>query len=181
MEKEDLLTNAKYIEFHEYHAPVYNINVGYVDKQINGDYYEYHTKNEEEKNSECEPHKKTGPKNKYLFIKNGKDTEENVLIKRNECERFCKYLTEHRLKSRRLTSSKDDLINSVVVCFWNKWRDMNFVAEKPSGYAIFRFLNEDCEMSTDVEGKSYANMIVRMINNKVFDIDTYKKVSEYFR
>ena len=59
---EDNKSNAKMhdeMHLHNHYAPTYNINIGYVAKQINGDYYENNYNNEEKEGIKHKAVKKT--------------------------------------------------------------------------------------------------------------------------
>lgn len=121
-----------------------------------------------------------GQKAQYLFIKDGDPTVENTQVRERETRRFLRCLSEHDLKSRKLTCKKDDFLNDVVTCFIIEWRDKGLIAREPSGGAIFRFLTEECHLKTDVEESSYSNKIKERLQNKDYSIQTLKMVKKYF-
>lgn len=120
-----------------------------------------------------------GQKKQYLFT-DGDPTVENTQARERETRRFLRYLSEHKLMSRSLTCKKDDSLNDVVTCFIIEWRDKGWVADEPSGGAIFRFLTEECHLQTDVTEESYSNKIKERLQDKDYSIQTLKKVKEYF-
>lgn len=182
MDKDKILKDASHVEFHDHHAPVYNISIGYVDKQINGDYYEFHHADGSIAEVEKVKEKKSvGPKKKYLFIKDGNEHIEDSAVMRREKDKFMKYLSKHNLSSRPLTSAKDDTLTSVFVCFWKCWCDNNLVASSPTGPAIFRFLTEECSLKTEVTQKAFSNVVVSVLKAGSFSVQTYRDVSAYLK
>lgn len=182
MDKDELLKEAKHVEYHEHQAPVYNINIGYVAKQINGDYYEVHHGDGTVEESEIPAVvKKSGSKKRLLFVNVGNVNEENIQVKEVEKERFIAYLTKHKLKSRTLTSSTKDTVNDVIVCFIKEWADRKLIPQEPSAAAISRFLTDECGLKMEVESKTYSNMLGRMIKNKEYTAETHRSVREHFK
>lgn len=120
-----------------------------------------------------------GQQKQYLFI-DGKSTVENVQVKNEEKQRFMRYLSEHNLKSRKLTCVKADTLNDVVTCFVIKWQDKDLTSREPSGGAVYRFLTEDCLLQTEVEEQSYSNEIKERLRNKDYTVETMRKVNKYF-
>ena len=123
--------------------------------------------------------RKRGQKTQYLFT-DGDPTVENTKVKNRERDRFLRYLSEHKLTSRSLTCKKDDLLNDVVTCFIKEWRDRGWIADKPSGGAIFRFLKEECGLDTYVTESSYSNEIKERLKNDYFSFKILKMVKEMF-
>ena len=107
-----------------------------------------------------------GPRKQFLFI-DGKPTVENVAVRQREKERFCRYLSDHKLGSRLLTCLKQDTLNKVVICFLKEWREREWIAEKPSGVAVFRFLPEVCELQSEVTPTSYSNKVTQWLKQPV--------------
>ena len=135
-----------------------------------------------DKQAEESPNGRTsqrGPRKQCLFT-GGKQTEEDGKVKNEEKQRFMRYLSEHNLKSRKLTCVKTDTLNDVVTCFVIRWRDMGLTAKEPSGGAIFRFLTEECNLQTEVAEQSYSNEIKERLRNKDFTVGTMQRVNQYF-
>lgn len=107
-----------------------------------------------------------GPRKHFLFI-DGKPTVENVAVRQREAERFCRYLSDHKSRSRVLTCLKDDMLNKVVTCFLKEWREREWIAEKPSGVAVFRFLTEVCGLKSEVTPTSYSNKVTQWLKQPV--------------
>lgn len=122
-----------------------------------------------------------GPRKRVLF--EDKEThKENTAVKNREKERFVHYLSEHRLKSRQLVCTKDDTLNQTVVCFLKLWIEHGIIGEHPSGAAVFRFLTEECGITSSVTERSYGNeMSERLKNIKTeYDTETLRKVKKCF-
>lgn len=120
-----------------------------------------------------------GPRKQFLFI-DGKPTVENVAVRQREKERFCRYLSDHKLGSRLLTCLKQDTLNKVVICFLKEWREREWIAEKPSGVAVFRFLTEVCELQSELHPSSYGNKISKWLEQPV-DVTIKLDVRECFK
>ena len=138
---------------------------------------------EEEKQPSAEEEASTpsprGPRKQFLFI-DGKPTVENVAVRQREKERFCRYLSDHKLGSRLLTCLKQDTLNKVVICFLKEWREREWIAEKPSGVAVFRFLTEVCELQSELHPSSYGNKISNWLEQPV-DVTIKLDVRECFK
>lgn len=107
-----------------------------------------------------------GPRKKSLFSKDGRDTNEDSMVRNREKERLCAYLSKHCLKNRKLVCTKEDTLNKTIVCFLLKWMERGLIAENPSGGAVFRFLTEDCGMVSEVQEKAYSNRIKEWIKDR---------------
>ena len=175
------------LHLHEHIAPIYNINIGYVDKQINGDYYEYGhgrvDKDEAQKNHEAqkedEKQKPCGRK-KALFANNQSQYTENLEVKKREAQRLRDFLLKHKLSNAKLSTQRDRL-NMIIVAFLRRWRDSRLIAKEISGAAVFRFLTEDVKLFTDVEQRSYANKITTMVDSLDVNVEVEKLVAVAFK
>ena len=114
-----------------------------------------------------------GARWQFLFV-GEKATEENVDVKNREKKRFLRWLSDHKMSSRRLVAGKDDGLNKVVVSFLKLWRERRLVAENPSGGAVFRFLTDDCGLKTDVTEASYSNKVKEWMRGNNYDVATYQ-------
>ena len=175
------------LHLHEHNAPIYNINIGYVDKQINGDYYEYGhgrvDKDEAQKNHEAqkedEKQKPCGRK-KALFANNQSQYTENLGVKKREAQRLRDFLQKHKLSNAKLSTQRDRL-NMIIVAFLHRWRDSRLIGKEISGAAVFRFLTEDVKLFTDVEQRSYANKITTMVDSLDVNVELEKLVAVAFK
>ena len=175
------------MHLHEHNAPIYNINIGYVDKQINGDYYEYGHgcvyKGEAQKNHEAqkedEKQKPCGRK-KTLFVNNQSQYTENLGVKKREAQRLRDFLQKHKLSNAKLSTQRDRL-NMIIVAFLRRWRDSRLIGKEISGAAVFRFLTEDVKLFTDVEQRSYANKITTMVDSLDVNVEVEKLVAVAFK
>ena len=175
------------LHLHEHIAPIYNINIGYVDKQINGDYYEYGhgrvDKDEAQKNHEAqkedEKQKPCGRK-KALFANNQSQYTENLEVKKREALRLRDFLQKHKLSNTKLSTQRDRL-NMIIVAFLRRWRDSRLIGKEISGAAVFRFLTEDVKLFTDVEQRSYANKITTMVDSLDVNVEVEKLVADAFK
>ena len=175
------------LHLHEHNAPIYNINIGYVDKQINGDYYEYGhgrvDKDEAQKNHEAqkedEKQKPCGRK-KALFANNQSQYTENLGVKKREAQRLRDFLQKHKLSNAKLSTQRDRL-NMIIVAFLRRWRDSRLIGKEISGAAVFRFLTEDVKLFTDVEQRSYANKITTMVDSLDVNVEVEKLVAVAFK
>ena len=120
-----------------------------------------------------------GPRKQFLFI-DGRATVENVSVRNREKDRFLRYLSDHKMGSRRLVAVKGDGLNKVVVCFLRLWREKGLTAKQPSGGAVFRFPTEDCGLKTDVTEASYSNKIKEWLRRNDYDVTTYQGVKTCF-
>ena len=120
-----------------------------------------------------------GQQKQYLFT-GSKPTEENGEVRDMEKHRFMRYLSDHKLGSRRLTCQTGDTLNDVVTCFAIEWQARGLTAEPPSGRAIFRFLTEECGLQSEVTELSYANKIKHRLRSKEYTVETQKEVNLYF-
>lgn len=130
---------------------------------------------------EKEPATARGPRKRVLF-EDADTHKENTAVKNREKDRFLHYLSEHRLKSRLLVCAKDDTLNQTVVCFLKLWIEHGIIGEHPSGAAVFRFLTQDCGITSSVTERSYGNkMSERLKNIKTeYDTVTFLKVKKCF-
>lgn len=122
-----------------------------------------------------------GPR-KHALFENPDTHQEDVAVKNRERQRLCDYLSLHRLKSRQLVCAKGDTLNKTVVCFLKVWLEKGTISESPSGGAVFRFLTEDCELSTSVTERSYANEIKERLKEikTGYDTEIYLMVKKCF-
>ena len=179
------------LHLHEHNAPIYNINIGYVDKQINGDYYEYgHGRVDKDEVHKPESHKPEAQKEdekqkpcgrkKALFANNQSQHTENLEAKKREALRLRDFLQKHKLSNTKLSTQRDRL-NMIIVAFLRRWRDSRLVGKEISGAAVFRFLTEDVKLFTDVEQRSYANKITTMVDSLDVNVEVEKLVAVAFK
>lgn len=184
------------LHLHEHNAPIYNINIGYVDKQINGDYYEYgHGRVDKDEVHKPESHKpeghkpeaqkedekqKPGGRKKALFANNQSQYTENLEVKKREALRLRDFLQKHKLSNAKLSTQRDRL-NLIIVAFLRRWRDSRLIGKEISGAAVFRFLTEDVKLVTDVEQRSYANKITTMVDSLDVNVEVEKQIAEAFK
>ena len=165
---------------------VSNVEAGGIGIQVvNGK--EYLDKKEER---EQETKRKPGPHKEVLFIEgdpswkeNGKQRRssiENKAVCRQEKARLMQYLAAHKLTCRELNCTLSDALNKVILCFVITWCDLELTDNPPSGRAIFRFLTQECNMKTGTTEKSYANKICEWMKKKEYDVETMRKVKQYF-
>lgn len=182
MDKEDLKKNAQHVEYHEHNAPVYNIPVGYVDKMINGNYYENHyadgTTNEGEEKKGAE--KPLGQPKKNLFIAKDSANEEDVAATKREAERLKNYLKSHHLTGKKLTTRQGDTLNEIVVAFLKRWKDNELIGEQIPGAAVFRFLTEDVGIESEVSCESYAAKVKSFVSNTDVSIQREIEIGKCF-
>lgn len=114
-----------------------------------------------------------GPPKKKLFP--------DKMTANREKERFRHYLSDHKMGNRSLTCQKDDTLNDIVTCFLIKWADLGHVKPEPSGYSVFRFLTEECGLTSGVEEKSYGNEIRERLREKNYTPETWRNVSACFQ
>lgn len=120
-----------------------------------------------------------GPHKQFLFTTE-KSTVENVIVRKTEKERFMRFLSDHNMGNSKLDTYKNSRLNLVVVCFLKIWHEKDLVSKSPSGGAIFRFLTEDCNLSTLVTKDSYANKIKKWIDDNDYDMNIYIDVRKCF-
>ena len=179
------------LHLHEHNAPIYNINIGYVDKQINGDYYEYgHGRVDKDEAHKPEAHKPEAQKEdekqkpcgrkKALFANNQSQYTENLEVKKREAQRLRDFLQKHKMSNSKLSTQRDRL-NMIIVAFLRKWRDSRLIGKEISGAAVFRFLTEDVKLFTDVEQRSYANKITTMVDSLNVNVEVEKQIAEAFK
>ena len=179
------------LHLHEHNAPIYNINIGYVDKQINGDYYEYgHGRVDKDESHKPESHKPEAQKEdekqkpcgrkKALFANNQSQYTENLGVKKREALRLRDFLQKHKLSNSNLSTQRDRL-NMIIVAFLRRWRDSRLIGKEISGAAVFRFLTEDVKLVTDVEQRSYANKITTMVDSLNVNVEVEKQVAVAFK
>lgn len=170
------------IHHHEHNAPTYTINIGYVDKQINGDYYEnhYHNSSSEQEQIELHDAKPKGQPKKSLFISVGTTNTEDTAIKRREANRLKEYVKAHHLSGRKLSTRKDDGLNEVIVAFLKRWKDSHLIGEQLPGSAVFRFLTEDVGLESEVSCASYAAKVKTFVANIDVSVQTDKEVGKIF-
>lgn len=171
------------IHLHEHNAPTYNISIGYVDKQINGDYYEFNypdgTKVEGEVKTTSA--KTLGQPKKALFITAGTANEENIAVKKREAERMKEYVKAHHLSGKKLNTRKDDILNEIIVAFLKRWKDSKLIGEQLPGSAVFRFLTEDVGFESEVSCESFAAKVKTFVANIDVSVQTNKEVGKLFK
>ena len=132
-----------------------------------------------------------GPRKQFLFIegdasweKEGKRrniTKENTVVSHRERDRLQKYLKEHNMSSRPLTTEKNDTLNSIVASFLIVWRDNGWISKNFSGSAVHRFLHDECGIRTEVNEQSYANKITKWVKDKSYSSEILAEVEEYMK
>lgn len=166
------------IEFHQHLAPVYNINIGHVEKQINGNYYEYHGSAKEEAESEK---RGRGGREKKLFADAASPEEEDVVTRKREAERMKIYLTKHHLATRPLTTQRGDSLTEVVVVFVRQWQRLSLVSTPLSGAALVRFLTTDVGLKCGTTPKCLANKIVSIVKSEETSAAVERAVANTFK
>ena len=141
--------------------------------------------------AEAHPSFPRGPRKQYLFIegdasweKEGKRrniTKENTVVSHRERDRLQKYLKEHNMSSRPLTTEKNDTLNSIVASFLIVWRDNGWISKNFSGSAAHRFLHDECGIRTEVNEQSYANKITKWVKDKSYSSEILAEVEEYIK
>lgn len=131
-----------------------------------------------------------GPRKQFLFIegdasweKEGKrrsPSKENKVVRRNERDRFLKYLKAHCLSNRELTCTQGDTLNNVVASFLVEWQHRGLIAEDFAGPAVWRFLTEECEMKSTVTAKAYGKEIKEWVRGNLFQKETLRMIKSYF-
>lgn len=131
-----------------------------------------------------------GPRKQFLFIegdasweekgKQRNPSKENTVVRRREQDRFMKYLREHNLSSRELTTTQGDTLNDVVACFLVEWQRRGLVAKDFAGPAVWRFLKEECEMKSSVTAKAYGKEIKEWVDGKKFTEVMRRQVNKLF-
>lgn len=180
MKKEQPSTHE--VHLHEHNAPTYNINIGYVDKQINGDYYEFvypdGTKLENDVKSVSD--KPLGQPKKSLFISAGTTNKEDIKVKKREANRLKEFVKAHHLSGRKLSTRKDDKLNEIIVAFLKRWKDSNLIGEQIPGSAVFRFLTEEVGLESEVSCESYAAKVKTFVANIDVSVQTDKEIGKLF-
>lgn len=121
-----------------------------------------------------------GPKNKFLFWLNGNEHEENVGVRNREKERFQRYLAEHKMGGKSITTTQGDTMNDIIICFIIQWKEAALISKQPSGNSIFRFLTIECGLKTSVTEKAFANKIRLWLKDKQYSIETLRSVQKSF-
>lgn len=185
MKKTTDKTTPQELHLHEHNAPTYNINIGYVDKMINGEYHEYNYGDgktvTEEKDGPSDSRKQVSGRKKVLFCKNNNQYEEDIEAKKKEAQRLKDFLKAHKLSGNKLNTQQKDTLNKYIVEFLRRWQTNKLVGEKIPGTAVFRFLTEDVGLGKDVEEVAYGSKITKMVANLEVSVETQKKVKEAFK
>lgn len=144
----------------------------------------------EKEEREQETKRKPGPPKEVLFIEgdpswkeNGKQRRssiENKVVCRQEKTRFMQYLAAHKLTNRELNCIASDTLNKVIVCFVIIWSDQGLTETSPSGRAIFRFLTQECNISTETTEASYANKVNGWLKEEKYDVGIMRNVKQCF-
>lgn len=144
----------------------------------------------EKKEREQKSKRKPGPPKEVLFIegdpswkekgKRRRNSIENKAVCRQEKTRFMQYLAAHKLTSRELNCIASDTLNKVIVCFVIIWSDQGLTETSPSGRAIFRFLTQECNISTKTTEASYANKVNGWLKEQKYDVEIMRKVKQCF-
>ena len=116
--------------------------------------------------------KKSGRKPAALFVDNA--------TKESERQRLINYLIQHKMSGRQLASDKNNTLNDIITCFIKEWNERRLLAENFSASAIFRFLTEDCKLSSSVTETSYANKIGERIKNNDYNPSTLSSIRKTF-
>lgn len=118
------------------------------------------------------PAKKSGRKPANLFVDDA--------TKDRERKRLLDYLSQHKMSARKLASYKSNKLNDIITCFIKEWNERRLLAEKFSNRAIFRFLTEDCKLSSSVTETSFGNKIGERIKNNDYNPSTLSDVRKTF-
>ena len=131
------------------------------------------------------------PRQHYLFIegdsswkeqgKRRNPYRENEPVRRRERDRLLRYLSLHKMGSRSLTTQQGDTLNSIVASFLVVWRRNGWIAKDFSGRAAWRFLHDDCGISSETTQQSYANKIKEWVDGKKYSIETLADVEDFVR
>lgn len=173
----ELDNDTRHIELHQHLAPVYNINIGHVEKQINGNYYEYHGSAKEEADSP----KRSGSRERKLFVDASSPGEEDMETRKREAERMKSYLTKHHMATRSLTTQRGDSLTEVIVVFVRQWQRLSLVSIPLSGAALVRFLTTDVGLKCETTPKSLANKIVNMVMLEEISVEVERAVLKTFK
>lgn len=106
---------------------------------------------------------------------------ENEPVRRRERDRLLRYLSLHKMGSRSLTTQQGDTLNSIVASFLVVWRRNGWIAKDFSGRAAWRFLHDDCGISSEPTQQSYANKIKEWVDGKKYSIETLADVEDFVR
>lgn len=157
----------------EYHAPVYNINIGYVAKQINGVYCENHyhlspdgTPEPQGKTSGVESHESVVQKTlKPLFALKDRPAKEDREVREREAKRMARFVEGQGLGETKLSTSKSNRLTEVVVAFVRYWQKNHLISQKPSASSLLAFLRDDVGLKTDVTEKTFVNHFPDILNS----------------
>lgn len=170
---------------------VSNVETGGIGIQIVNGKDEQKPEEEQEASSKDEekPHPR-GPRKQYLFIEGDASWEEegklrspskeNTVARRNERDRFKKYISNHKLGNRKLTCTNGDTINDIVACFLVVWQQRGYISVDFAGPSVWRFLHEECGFETTVSDKAYGKEIKEWVTKKRYKSETLREVRMYF-
>lgn len=105
--------------------------------------------------------KKGGRKPEELFI-DGK-TQEHADI-------FVRFLRNHNRSSEEIDTSRKNFVNRAFVSFYHQWGKKGIVPKQPNGNACYRFLKNQCNLSFQVDIKTYGTFIKNLINDEKVDL-----------
>lgn len=127
---------------------------------------------------ESSPKGKRGPKEVNLFV--NENDKDGVSREKEERNRFKSYISGHKLGSRKLSSSKDDVLLKTIVCFFMQWKKRGYVNPDAGGMAIVRFITEKCDIDHSVDRVSIANKLGLLLSTQEYDKEIMGDVSGYF-
>lgn len=172
----ELENDPHHIELHQHLAPVYNINIAHVEKQINGNYYEYHGSAKEENDTT-----KNSASKMNFFVNAKLAGEEDMETRKREAARMKKYLVKHHMMERPLTTKQGDSLTEIVVAFVRQWQQRGFVSTPLSGTALVRFLTTDVGLKCGVTIKCLANKIVSFVKSEETSVEIERAVEKTFK
>lgn len=132
-----------------------------------------------------------GPRKQYLFIegdasweeqgKQRNPSKENAVVRRNERDRFKKYISNHKLGNRELTCTQGDTLNDTVACFLVEWQRRGLIAQDFAGTAVWRFLTEECGIKSTVTAKAYGKEIKEWVAKKQYSATNWAQIEDFMK
>ena len=113
----------------------------------------------------------------FQFQENGKNEE----MTERKAKEFIDFLKIHHWSSKKLDTKKDSCINQAFLAFFDRWQKEGLIVKSFSnGRAVFRFLNEDCGISTDVTKETFANAMRLWLQDNMANEEMILRVDDFY-
>lgn len=103
-------------------------------------------------------------------------------LRAQEAKRVKQFLTDNLYLGIKWNTSKENVVQKMVVCFYKKWKELGFLgeAQHPSPSAVVNFFMKECGIQTDGATEATLKCHIRPWTETEIDEEMNKKVCKVF-